>query len=241
MPKHDDKYSLFFAAVVTIVCSLILASAATLLKTKQLENVALDKRKNILMAFGFDVAGKDGSSINQLFEDKIKPQAIDSEGNEIAGLNAKEVEDLNAEEEQKKADPKARQLPIFVLNDKKGNVEAFTIPIQGKGLWSTLYGYLSLEKDANTVRGITYYKHGETPGLGAEVENADWQSQFKQDKKIYEKGKLVSIAVVKGKDTTKDPHAVNSISGATITSNGVTKMLEANLKVYAPYFEKKRS
>jgi Na+-transporting NADH:ubiquinone oxidoreductase subunit C len=115
----------------------------------------------------------------------------------------------------------------------------FVLPISGKGLWSTIYGYLALDEDGNTVRGVTFYKHGETPGLGGEVENPAWCAQWQGKTILGDGGKLVGIEVKKGKVDPAKPaekaHKVDGLSGATITSNGVTKFVKADLEAFGAY------
>ncbi|MDP6717263.1 MAG: NADH:ubiquinone reductase (Na(+)-transporting) subunit C, partial [Pirellulaceae bacterium] len=136
----------------------------------------------------------------------------------------------------------SRRYPIYRCTIE--NEVTYCVPIIGRGLWSKLYGYLSLESDLNTVKGITFYKHGETPGLGAEIEKSWFQDNFLGKKINDQTGTFISIEVVKGKATDayagneeKLSHAVDGISGATITSRGVTKMLHEDLTKYVPYFK----
>ena len=144
------------------------------------------------------------------------------------------------------------QLNYFINNNeylpayKSSNPETFIIPISGKGLWSTLYGYLALEKDLNTVKGLTFYKHGETPGLGGEVEKKWFQNNFVGKTIFDQTGQLVSVKVVKGKanDVLSGEalnHGVDGISGATITSRGVSDFLKRDLLRYEPYMKNNRS
>ncbi|MBK8978393.1 MAG: NADH:ubiquinone reductase (Na(+)-transporting) subunit C [Planctomycetes bacterium] len=121
---------------------------------------------------------------------------------------------------------------------------AYCIPIEGLGLWGTIYGYLALESDLDHVRGITFYKHKETPGLGGEIDAAWWQSQWPQKKILDDRGEFVSVSVKKGQ---VDPavererlHMVDGLSGATITSNGVTRLVESCLQDYMPWFARLR-
>ena len=124
---------------------------------------------------------------------------------------------------------------------------AYAFPIVGKGLWSTLYGYFALEGDLNTVRGITFYKHGETPGLGGEISKPWFQENFAGKRILDDDGSLVSVSVVKGfaADQYSDPgdleHHVDGISGATITARGVSAMVKEALEQYEPYFSSIRS
>ncbi len=232
---HKNSYTLFFAAMVTITCSILLSSAANLLKDRQQENIALDKQKNIIASAGFKAEeGKQFSrqDIQRIYDDHIKTSVLDLEGNIIEG---KQVSDI---------DPKVDTdlLPIY-FSEKDDQLSSYIIPVSGKGLWSTIYGYLALEPDGITVKGITFYQHGETPGLGGEIDKDWFTSSFKGKKIRSDEGELVSITVVKGKvaekiETDKQSHYVDGISGSTLTGNGVTNFLKQELLKYEPYFAK---
>ncbi len=232
---HKNSYTLFFAAMVTITCSILLSSAANLLKDRQQENIALDKQKNIIASAGFKAEeGKQFSrqDIQRIYDDHIKTSVLDLEGNIIEG---KQVSDI---------DPKVDTdlLPIY-FSEKDDQLSSYIIPVSGKGLWSTIYGYLALEPDGITVKGITFYQHGETPGLGGEIDKDWFTSSFKGKKIRSDDGELVSITVVKGKvaekiETDKQSHYVDGISGSTLTGNGVTNFLKQELLKYEPYFAK---
>lgn len=133
----------------------------------------------------------------------------------------------------------ARKYPLF-MKVEDGKVAAYCIPVVGKGLWSTIYGYIALEPDMNTVRGISFYKHGETPGLGSEIESEKFHDHFKGKKIFTEAGQLKSIRVIKGGVKKKSKnliHEVDGISGATLTGDGVTKLLASSLALYEPYMK----
>ena len=243
MPKHSNTYTIVFVSIVAIVCSLLLSTAATSLRKKQQENIALDKKKNILKSFGVLPENADSAFVEVFYSDNIETLVVDHNGEEVEGSNVDEI-DLEA---QKKNKPKVEDwlFPVYALKEGDERV-AYTIPVIGKGLWSTLYGYLSLNSDLSEVRGITFYRHGETPGLGAEIESSWFQDNFKGKKILDDQGNLVSVTVVKGKasDYYDEPtlsHYVDGISGATITSKGVTDMLKKHLSEYSPYFERLRS
>ena len=233
---HKNSYVLFFAAMVTITCSILLSSAANLLKDRQQENIALDKRKNIIASAGFKAPeGQEFTrqEILKIYDDHIKSSVLDLRGNKVEG---KEVTDL---------DPKVDKdlLPIYYA-EKDGQLSSYIIPVSGKGLWSTIYGYLALEPDGSTVKGITFYQHGETPGLGGEIEKEWFTSSFEGKKIRNENGELVSITVIKGKveekiEAEKQSYYVDGISGSTLTGNGVTKFLKSDLLKYEPYFANK--
>ena len=135
-------------------------------------------------------------------------------------------------------------MPIYRRKSPSGETEAWCIPISGYGLWSTLYGFLALEPDLNTVKGITFYSHAETPGLGGEVDNPSWQAQWPGKQILDARGQLVGVSLKKGAVDESIPfeqaHQVDGLSGATITSNGVTNFVLSDLQRYEPYFVKHR-
>lgn len=227
---YSNGYILRFAATVTIVCSILLASAATFLKPMQEENIQTDIKKNILKAVRLLDANQKYSKkdILDLFDRRMSSIVVDLSGNVIPNLKA---EDCGPDETDK--------LPIYLLKDTDGTVTAYCFPISGKGLWSTIKGYLALESDLNTVRGITFYSHGETPGLGGEI-SKDWFVDNFVGKKIFdENGTLVSVTIEKGKlreDTKFKEHKVDGISGATLTGKGINHFLMNDLERYNPYF-----
>lgn len=235
---RSSTYTVVFVSTVAIICSLLLSTAATLLRDRQDRNEALSKKQNILKALGVNEK-MDGPSIDIFFAEYVELFAIDLEGNIDAEVDATQ---LDMEVEDKKAEASARRYPIYRC--AIDNETTYCVPIIGRGLWSKLYGYLSLESDLNTVKGITFYKHGETPGLGAEIEKSWFQDNFLGKKINDQTGTFVSIEVVKGSaenayagNEEKLSHAVDGISGATITSRGVTEMLHEDLTKYVPYFK----
>jgi Na+-transporting NADH:ubiquinone oxidoreductase subunit C len=231
---HKNSYVFFFAAVVTITCSILLATAANLLKERQQENIALDKQKNILASAGFGSAEMQRAEILKLYNENIRSKVIDKSGQEVSD---KKVEQLDPKKD-------VNLLPLYYA-EQDGKVLAYIVPISGKGLWSTIYGYLALENDLNTVKGITFYKHGETPGLGGEIEKDWFKDNFKGKKILSPDGQLVSVTVVKGKVAEKysgeeADHYVDGISGSTLTGKGLNKFLKKDLEIYEPYFSKLR-
>jgi Na+-transporting NADH:ubiquinone oxidoreductase subunit C len=223
---------------VTITCSILLASAASLLRDRQQENIALDKQKNILSSAGLiksDAEEVTRADILSLYEANIESQVIDTTGQVIENMH---VEDIDPKKDKK-------LMPVY-LYQKDGQIQSYIIPISGKGLWSTIYGYLALEPDLNTVRGITFYQHGETPGLGGEITKEWFTDNFVGKRILSPDGDLVSITVVKGKVADKVPesesyHYVDGISGSTLTGNGLTNFLKKDLENYEPYFETQRN
>jgi Na+-transporting NADH:ubiquinone oxidoreductase subunit C len=235
---HKNSYVFVFAAMVTITCSILLTSSATLLRDRQQENIALDMRKNIIAVAG--ISDKSNQELTRqdilgLYDEYIKSLVIDLAGNIVPD---KKATDLNPKKD-------LNLLPLY-YSQKNDKIIAYIVPISGKGLWSTIYGYLSLEPDAVTVKGITFYKHGETPGLGGEIEKPWFKDNFVGKKIVSPDGKLVSISVVKGKVAEKIAkseayHYVDGISGSTLTGKGLTKFLKEDLQTYEPYFSKVRN
>jgi len=233
---NSTKYTFLFALAVCIVCSLALSLVSKGLEEKRELNIKIDKQKNVLKVVELrDPLDEKAtpSQIEETYKDKIQELVIDKEGNVVEG---KVVSDIKEGEDF---------YPLYSYKEGQKTI-AYCFPVVGKGLWSTLYGYFSLEPDATTVRGITFYSHGETPGLGAEIEQDWFQNNFK-GKSIWDlkKQELYPVAVVKGKVADQKSgdeasHYVDGISGATITSRGVTEMVERELRKYEPFFKKIR-
>lgn len=235
-PKGDG-YVIGFAVAVCLVCSLVLSAAASALKAKQEYNVELDRKLNVLKAFGYAIRDEKGrrissSEVERVFNEKIREIILDGEtGKPIEGLTSAQV------------DPKdiaaRRRLPLYTYVEN-GEVIKYAIPVSGKGLWSTIYGYLALNRDLATIAGVTFYKHGETPGLGGEVEK-DWFQRNFIGKVIWRDGQLQRFEVVKGTVAERYPqgndHAVDGISGATLTGKGVTEFINRDLALYERYFK----
>ena len=236
MQKHSNKQAYIFILILSAIAAVILASASQFLKNRIELNMEKDVMKNILTAFELSQKPECAKDILSCYKKYVKSYVVDANGKKATSKIDHKKIDITREITKKKQD---QRFPVFVkMKDNK--IYAYCFPIIGKGLWSTLYGYVALEKDINTILGITFYKHAETPGLGAEIEK-DWFRKNFKGKQIYDaKGKLVSIKVIKGQvtDKTEDKiHKVDGISGATITADGVTKLLKKSLSLYKPYFK----
>ena len=235
--QKDDRNVLTFAAIICITCSVLLSGAAALLEKKQAYNIELDRKINVLKAFGVDVVDEKGKKIlsgdevDGYFMDYISEIVLDGKTGDI--LPGKTTADLSKDDLKLKT-----MLPLYQWTEE-GSVKKYAFPISGKGLWSTLYGYMALEDDLATIIGITFYKHGETPGLGGECDQPWFQKAFK-GKLIWGHGKLLPFEVVKGGVANKYPsgndHSVDGISGATITSKGIQTFIRSDLVLYDNYF-----
>ncbi|MBI72009.1 MAG: NADH:ubiquinone reductase (Na(+)-transporting) subunit C [Candidatus Marinimicrobia bacterium] len=231
-----NKY--IFILTITIISSFFLSLASEGFKELKRKNIEIDKKKNILSAIGVAIDNFTVDDIDEYFQSNIDSLIINIDGLVVNNIS---IEDLN--EVENKSTGEVRYfyennefLPLYV--ETKENV--IIMPISGKGLWSSLFGYFALDADNySTVKGITFYAHAETPGLGAEISKKWFQDNF-VNKEIYEKNNLKSISVAKGKADENSKYEVDGISGATITSNGVTTLLSRDLRRYEPYFYKNR-
>ena len=231
-----NKY--VFILTIAIVCSLLLSLAAEGLKDRRNKNIEIDIKKNILNAIGVNIDNFSILDIDKYFTDNIDTLIIDIEGN-VSNLS---INDLNMIENKQSGEVRyfndtQEYLPLY--NEIEKNI--IIIPVSGKGLWSSLFGYFAIDaNNYSTVKGITFYAHGETPGLGAEISSEWFQLSF-IGKEIYSGNKLLSIKLTKpGLADKNNLYEVNGISGATITSNGVTTLLKRDLRRYEPYFKNKK-
>ena len=260
MSTDSTRKTVLVAFGVCLVCSVLVSSAAVGLKGIQDKNRELDKLKNILSAGNIPM---DNADIRQLFNEKIESDLIDLNSGTVVSKN-NYTDLLNPETFDIKAmakNPKynrtlsagqdiaqIKQIPknmvVYWVKDQ-GNVEKIILPIYGKGLWSTMYGFIALDKDLATVKGFTFYEHGETPGLGGEVDNPGWKKSWVGKKIINEAGKL-EIEVIKEKVDPTDANSVyqvDGLSGATITTRGVNALVRFWLSEngYGPFLDRLKS
>ena len=234
------KKTFFVATLLCVVCSVLVSGAAVLLGPRQEYNRTLDIRRKLLLTAGLlDNPRADADSIEKLFG-SVTAKVIDLEtGKEAIDIVPENFVQQKAAKDpllSKSIDPKkdlakikrrSRFAKVYLIK-KDGRLDQIVLPIKGKGLWSTLYGFLSLEADTKTVRGFGYYEHGETPGLGGEVDNPRWKAGWK-GKILYDESFNPIIDVVKGRvipGHPKESSQVDGLSGATITANGVEAMLK---------------
>lgn len=231
--QHSTLYIIGFSAAVCVVCSLLVSTTAVSLKSRQERNAALDMQKSVLRAAGLIEPGEtaDAQKIASLFE-QIQVKVINIETGEPVDVDPdtvnprQAVKNPDASIEAPENNAGITRLPKLIRVYevvKGGSVTRIVIPIFGKGLWSTMYGFLALASDGNTIEGITFYDHGETPGLGGEVDNPRWQSLW-EGREAYDDSGDVAIEVIKGTAPPPDkaPHKIDGLSGATITGRGVS-------------------
>lgn len=240
--KDSIKSTLFVAFFLCVVCSIVVSGTAVVLKPRQDANRILDRNKNILSAAGlFDPAVNTDAEVDELFGQFttrlvnlssgsiVSDSEIDDLGIDVVSydqrlvLNDPELsEAISSELDQANIKRRALYQTIYLVEDETG-LETIVLPISGYGLWGILYGYIALEGDANTVKGLAYYELKETPGLGAEVRNPRWMALW-PGKKVYADSGEVGLSVVKGAGS--GDYEIDGLSGATLTSRGVDDMIQ---------------
>jgi Na+-transporting NADH:ubiquinone oxidoreductase subunit C len=238
MAEENALKPFYSVLVLAFVCSTLVAGAAVGLRPMQEANQVLDRKKNILYAAGlFD----EGKTIEQLFAPietrivelstgKFVPaEAIEPKSyNQLkAALSEDQGRQLSEEEDLAKLRYLEKYSLVYLVREGD-RINQIVLPVRGKGLWSTMYAYVAVDGDLTTIRGVSFYEHGETPGLGGEVENRRWQRQW-QGKEVYNDRGRVDLQFVKGTATGDDPasaHRIDGLSGATLTTKGVENLMK---------------
>ncbi len=258
MPNDSMAKTIIVAVALCLVCSIFVSVAAVQLKPLQTANKLADKQKNIVQVAGIDLAGR---SVAEAFAE-VEARVVDLETGEFAdhidptsydqrkaSKDPAQAEALAPEDDIASIKMRERYATIYLTRDAQGRIEKLILPVRGYGLWSTLHGFLALKGDGNTIIGLSFYEHAETPGLGGEVDNPAWKAQW-EGKKVYpaqganpemssaswkpRKGAVdlsyePAIRLAKGgvsEDTPHAEHKVDALAGATLTSNGVTYLLQ---------------
>jgi len=241
--------------LLCVICSVVVSAAAVILKPKQVANKDLDRKSNILAAAGLMEQGK---SVDELFA-QITTKVVDME----TGMFTDAVDGATFDIQKASKDPalsealersediasikrQPKYMPVYIVEGANGEMDKVILPVHGYGLWSTLYGFLALEGDLNTVVGLGFYSHAETPGLGGEVDNPLWKATW-PGKKVYADDLMdPQLGLIKGKVEASTPNAeykIDGLSGATLTSNGVTNLVQfwMGKNGYAPFLANLRA
>ena len=229
MDTNGNKYTIIYASVMVVVVAVLLAIAATQLKPFQDANILIEKKQNILKSVNIVADSKQASS---LFDNTIKELFIvNSKGEKVEGDAFK----VNLKVEHSKQIDQ-RKLPVYVADmGEKGKV--YIIPLRGAGLWGPIWGYVALSSDMNTIYGANFDHQGETPGLGAEINTEKFQKPFIGKTIFDQSGLFTSVIVAKIGEKSDPAHSVDAISGGTITSKGLQKMLYDDLATYQEFFK----
>ena len=254
--KESTGRTLMVALAVSLVASVFVAGSAVALKPVQIENRLLDKQRSILAIAGLGGDELSSRQVKDLFNGRIKARVINlSTGEYQDDLDPVTFDPLKAARDPKTSTAlkgsedlalikRREQFTTVYMVEKDGALESLILPIRGYGLWSTLHGFLAIKPDLNTVVGLGFYQHAETPGLGGEVDNPKWRGLWPGKTLFNESGKP-NIKIVKGGVDPASPdagHQVDALAGATLTSNGVDRLLQFWLgeQGFGPYLAKLR-
>lgn len=250
--KDGLKNTFLVVIGLCLVCSLIVSLAVVGLKPLQLQNKKLDVQRNILQVA--NLLNKD-TDIEVTYAKFIKPRLVNLTSGEYQAASASEIENFSAsnllkdkkqsmlltkEQDIAKIRTRANIVKIYEVYNEQGKITKYILPIYGNGLWSVMYAFVALEPNGRTIDGLVFYEHGETPGLGGEIENPKWSSQF-IGKNIYAPQEFLPILkILKTSASPEIENRVDAISGATLTSNGVQNTLDFWFSKlgYRPFLEK---
>lgn len=238
MAEESLARPFYTVLILALACSTLVAGAAVGLRPLQEANRQIDEQKNILRAAGLYRGDKDVqeqfltirtrvvnlASGEFVSEDYISPETFDQRR---AALDSDLGRPLSRDKDLAGLSRVERYSLVYLVEDDD-QIDQIILPIRGSGVWATMYAYVAVDADLNTIRGISFYEHGETPGLGGEIENPRWQERW-QGKKIYGPDQEVAVRVVQGQaaDTEKaETHHIDGLSGATNTGNGVSNLLQ---------------
>ncbi|MBT8117909.1 MAG: Na(+)-translocating NADH-quinone reductase subunit C [Gammaproteobacteria bacterium] len=254
LPNDDPRKIVAVALTLCLVCAVLVSATAVLLKPLQDRNQALAIKREIISVAGLAAPGAD---TEQLFRERISMHIVELDsGAVVDGIDPQRFDaraaardPANSRQLSRDTDiagikRRARHAPVYLVQEN-GRLATIILPIHGYGLWSTMYGFLALAADARTITGITFYEHGETPGLGDAIVDPDWQAGFR-DKLAYDDKGTPRITVIKGRvnrDAMEARYQVDGISGATLTGNGVARLLRFWLGDlgFGPYLEQLRA
>ena len=247
--QNETVKTIVVAGLLCFVCSILVSGVVVALRPMQAKNAEIDMKKNILMSAGMLQKGDDVEKVFATLETLI----VDLDSGEVVdSVNAEEYDQVAAVKDPDYAvkiptdknvgglGTRSKYAKVYVRKNESGDVETVILNQWGKGLWSTMYGFIALGSDYNTIKGFGYYSQGETPGLGGEVDNPKWKAQW-VGKKIYNEDGEVAFKVAKGQGTNE--MQVDGLSGATITSNGVTSSIKYwfGENGYKPFIENLKS
>lgn len=235
--------TIFIAVAVCLVASMIVSTAAVSLRPVQEINKKRDKQLNVLQVAGLYEPGIKVAEAFAAFE----PQVLDLETGEFTDqFDAASFDDLAAAQDPELSralenDPagigrQSRYKTVYLLREENGDLDKVILPVHGYGLWSTLYGFIAVEENGNDIFGLQFYQHGETPGLGAEVDNPRWKSLW-SGKKLHDDSGELQISVAKAQGPAGPEHHIDALAGATLTSVGVDNLVKFWMgeEGYAPF------
>lgn len=232
--QNETVKTVTVAGLLCLVCSVIVSAIVVTLRPQQEMNAEVDMKKNILMSAGLLEKGATKDEINQKFssletlyidmETGAKADGVDSNYDQVnAAKDPQYMVNIPGDQDVAGLSARSKYAKVYVKRDDAGSIDTVILSQWGKGLWSTMYGFIALGTDLNTIKGFGYYAQGETPGLGGEVDNPKWKAQW-VGKKLFDEAGEVAFKVAKG--LASGDYQVDGLSGATITCNGVTSSMK---------------
>ncbi len=227
--KFSNRYIFIFTAIMVGAVALVLSLLATILQPIQERNIRLEKMQSILSSINIEVEREVAEDV--FWEYIVQTKVIDYKGKEIKG----EAFEIDLQDELRK-DSLQRNLPLYIAGVEDDTL--YIMPVRGSGLWGPIWGFISVRSDFNTIVGAHFDHESETPGLGAQISEKEFENKFIGKKLYDEDNNFRSVSVVKSGTQPDDPHNVDAITGGTITSYGVSDMLYEGISIYEPYFNK---
>ena len=238
--------TIFVAVVICLVASMIVSTAAVSLRPVQEANKLRDKQLNVLQVAGVYEPGMDVAAAFADFEPQVLElatgefsDAFDPASFDDAAAAADPALSVALDNDPAGIGRQAKYRTVYLLKDATGAVDKVILPIRGYGLWSTLYGFIAIEENGNDIFGLQFYQHGETPGLGAEVDNPKWKALW-NGKKLFDENGDLQISVAKTQGPAGPEHHIDGLAGATLTSVGVDNLVKFWMgdQGYAPFLAK---
>ncbi|HPE76536.1 MAG TPA: NADH:ubiquinone reductase (Na(+)-transporting) subunit C [Draconibacterium sp.] len=232
MNRNGNTYTVLYAAIMVILVAALLATISMSLKDRQVRNTEIEKKQSILASVNIESTA---ANAEEIYAEKIKKEyVVNVKGEQIEG----DAFNVDLKKERAKAH-EDMLLPVFECQTDDGL--KYILPLRGTGLWGPIWGFVALNDDMNTIYGANFDHQGETPGLGAEISTPAFQKQFAGKQLFDNSGKLTSILVAKVGQDAPAEHKVDGISGGTITSKGLEKMLLDDFSSYQEFLKKKKS
>lgn len=255
LPNDSGKKTIFMAVAVCLVCSVFVATAAVGLRPIQIANQEADRIRNIVAVSGLQTPEM---TALEIFDETIEAKLIrldDGSESDEYDVSTFDIEQASKDSEMSRPLTRAEDpanlkrlpthMPVYIVEDEQGGIETLILPVHGAGLWSTLYGFLALEGDLETIGGLQFYQHAETPGLGGEIDNANWRASW-QGKQAFDDQQRPAIRLIQGGVDHSAPGSesrIDGLSGATLTARGVENLINFWLgeQGYGPFIARLRN
>ena len=252
--KESTLRTLLVAFMVCLVCSVLVATIAVVLRPTQVMNRLLDTQRSIVNVAGMDADSMSANEIQELFGTRIMAKLLELETGKYsdahdpitfdpvaAAKDPASSKALKAELDIASIRRIEKYTTVYLVNDEQGELQSIVLPIRGYGLWGTMFGFMAIDSDLNTVNGLAFHEHKETPGLGGEVDNPRWKASW-LGKKVFNDKQEVALSVTKPSQGVEE-HSVDALAGATLTSDGVSNLIHFWMGEhgFGPYIDNLRS